>query len=205
MAGTFLPYKQLMSPKWIEKNAIITGPYTVTNDYYEITSTSGATNQRALRVQIVPPHILTSTDSYTVTVLVAMDTSIAVTNDHDPIFGISDMKNFMGLETNDVQNYKTNGPCTSVQADVGASQLQNTIYGKSPIVDSSHYSSEVTARIRPSEQWGSCHTEHNEGYTVAVNYGNSLDPWDGLYFEFYRNHAIEEYRIKYMEVTVECS
>ena len=92
----------------------------MTDDYY------GATNQRALWVQIVPPHTLTSNDSYTVTASVAMDTNIAVTNDHDPIFGISDMKNFMGLETSDVQNYKyngINGPCISVQAVVGTSQI----------------------------------------------------------------------------------
>ena len=205
MAEIILPHKQLMSPKWIEKNAVITGPYTVTNDYYEITSTSGADNQRALRVQLVPPNILTATYDYTVTMLVALDTSIAVTNDHDPIFGISDMKNFMGFETNDVSNYPYNGPCISVQGVVGTSQLQDPKYGISPKVNSTHYSSEVTGRIKLSEQWGSCHTEHNEGYTVAVSYQNVLDPWGGLYFEFYRNDANEHYRIKYIEVTVESS
>jgi len=45
----------------------------------------------------VEPHVLTSTDCISVTITIAMDTELADNADHDPIFGISYGKSFLGF------------------------------------------------------------------------------------------------------------
>ena len=75
MLQTVLPYHRVMSPKWILKNAVITGPYALYPQYFDILPTTGANYQRALQVQLVAPNTLTSTDSVTVSVTVALETS----------------------------------------------------------------------------------------------------------------------------------
>ena len=74
---SILPYHRVMTPKWIEKNANISGSHALYPQYLEISSTSDAHQQRALQIPLVAPNILTSTDSVTVTVTVAMDVSYA--------------------------------------------------------------------------------------------------------------------------------
>ena len=74
-----------MTPKWIHDNAIIAGPHALFSQYFEIPA--GIVRQRVLVIPLVPPNILTSTDSVTVTVTVALDTALANSAaDHDPIF-----------------------------------------------------------------------------------------------------------------------
>ena len=40
-----------------------------------------------------------------------MDTALADSNDHDPIFGISDGTSFIGFNIMDQTNYVTHTPC----------------------------------------------------------------------------------------------
>ena len=72
-----------------------------------------------------------------------------------------------------------------------------------PTVTSQSYSSEIKIQLRPAEQWGFCHTEHDGGYTNVGNYQRLLDPSKGLYLEMYRNDASEKYCIKYIVVDVD--
>ena len=72
-----------------------------------------------------------------------------------------------------------------------------------PTVTSLCYSSEIKIQLRPAEQWGSCHTEHDGGYTNVGNYQRLLDPSKGLQLEIYRGDANEKYRIKYIAVNVD--
>ena len=58
-------------------------------------------------------------------------------------------------------------------------------------------------QLKPAEQWGSYHTEHDGGYTNVGNYQCLLDPSNGLYFEIYRGGAQEKYHIKYIVVNVD--
>ena len=58
-------------------------------------------------------------------------------------------------------------------------------------------------QLRPAEQWGSCHTEYDEGYTNVGNYQRLLDPSKGLKLEIYRNTAAEKNHIKYIVVDVD--
>ena len=65
------------------------------------------------------------------------------------------------------------------------------------------YSSEVKIQIKPGEKWGSCHTEHDEGYVFIANYQRNLDLTKGLYLDMYCNSPGEIYRIEYIAVAVE--
>ena len=69
-----------------------------------------------------------------------------------------------------------------------------------PSISSRKYSK---IQLRPAEQWGSCHTEHDAGYTNVGNYRHLLNPSEGLYFEVYHKDAHEKYRIKYITVDVD--
>ena len=62
MVQTVLPYHQVMTPKWIHSNAVITGPYALYPQYFAILPTTGVFYQRALKIQLVAPNILASTD-----------------------------------------------------------------------------------------------------------------------------------------------
>ena len=84
MRQAILPYHQLTTPQWIQNYSTITGLYALHPQYFEILPTTGDLWQLALQVQLIPPGILTATDSVTVTITVAMDTVLADSRDHDP-------------------------------------------------------------------------------------------------------------------------
>ena len=200
MVQTVLPYHHVMTPKWIHNNAVITGPHALYPQYLEILPTTGDLHQRALQVQLVPPNILTSTDSVTVTVTVAVDISYASSNDHDPYIGISDGLSFIGALVQDRNSY----PCRITEGNSNTAILTSINFINSgPRVTSQQYSSEIKIQLKPAEQWGSCHTEHDGGYTHVGNYQRLLHPRNGIYFEIYRNDANEKYRIKYIVVDVD--
>ena len=183
MVQTVLPYHQVMSPKWIHSNAVITTPYALYPHYFAILPTTGVNHQRALQIQLVAPNVLTSTDSVTVTITFAVDVSIASSNDHDPSVGISDGESFIGFKVHD----RAASPCDHYKGDSNTGVLQNKNHIIGPVVTSRRYSSEIKLHIRPVEQWGSCHTEHDEGYTNIASYEHLLDPSKGLYLEW--NHG----------------
>ena len=199
MIQTVLPYHRVMTPKWIRNNAIITGPYALYSQYLDILPSTGVGGQRALQVQLVAPDIVTSTDSVTVTMTVAVDVSYASGNDHDPTIGISDGISFIGAFVPDRNTY----PCRIAEGNSNTAILTqyNDIDG--PTVTSQRYSSEVKIQLKPAEQWGSCHTEHDGGYTNTGDYQRLLDPSRGLHLEIYRDAANEKYRIKYIVVDVD--
>ena len=191
-----------MSPKWIHNNAVITGPHTLYPQYFDILPTTGALYQRALQVQLLAPNTLTSMDSITVSVTIALDTTIA-SFDHDISFGISDGASFIGFIAHEKGNYHNTSPCYKLEGQVVSTLLQNLQGGNGPLVTSRKYSSEIKIQIKPTEKWGSCHTEHDEGYVNTQDYQHSLDMSKALYFEIYRHDAPEKYRIKYIVVDID--
>ena len=188
-----------MTPKWIHNNAVITGPHALYPQYLEILPSTGQSLQYALQVQLVAPNILTSTDSVTVTVTVAVDVSYASSNDHDPSIGISDGISFIGAYVPD----RSTNPCRIREGNSNTAVLTQINNINGPTVTSRRYSSEIKIQLKPAEQWGSCHTEHDEGYTNVGNYQRLLDPSKGIHLEIYREAANEKYRIKYIVVDVD--
>ena len=128
----------------------------------------------------------------------AVDVSYASNSDHDPVIGISDGKYFNGFIAHDRHTY----PCDAFEGDSNTDTIQNPMHPHGPSVTSRRYSSEIKIQLKPVEQWGSCHTEHDGGYTNVGNYQRSLNPSEGLYFEVYHKNAPEKYCIKYIEVDV---
>ena len=196
-------YHQLMTPYWLSKHAEISGSYTVRPDYLEILS--GFTYQRVIRVQLVPPKTLSKEDDVTITITVAMDTTWADSNDHDPIFGISDGENLFGFQTPD-KNYYPNAPCYGFQgrSTDRLTSVSSISTGTSRPTVAKSYSSEVKMHIKPTEKWGSCHTEHDEGHIAIAQYSYIYQPdiKKGLYFDMHRDSSSESYRIEYILVEV---
>ena len=204
MVQTILPYRQLMTPKWIYKHSTIFGPHAVYTRYLKIYPTTGVKWQHGLQQQLVPPGVLSSTDSVTVTITVAMDTVLADSrNDHDPSFGIGDGTFFNGFTLFDKGNYGSTSPCHFIEGVRGNNTLENIRRGSGPTTSSRQYSSTVKIQIRPTEQWGSCDTEHGEGYTNIGTYQRRLNLSKGLYLEMYRHDAYERYNINYLMVEID--
>ena len=203
MVQTLLPYHRVMSPKWIHNNAVITVPFALYPQYFEILPTTGDNYQRALQVQLIAPDLLKSNDNITVTITAAFDTTLADSGDHDISLGISDGVSFIGFIANDKTNYGTLSPCRKIEGDVTNNALRNPAQGNGPTVSSRNYSSEIKIQIKPTEQCGSCHTEHDEGYVNIQNYQPMIDLSKPLYFEVYRQNPAERYRIKYIVVDVD--
>ena len=83
------------------------------------------------------------------------------------------------------------------------SKFPHLFTGNGFLVSARRYSGEVKICMRPSEKWGACHTEHDDGFTNVQLYQNALDITKGLNFEMYRLNPAEKYRVKYISVDVE--
>ena len=145
---------------------------------------------------------MTTTD-VEVTLTIAMNTVLADSSDHDPVFGISDGTSFIGFQTVDKTNYHNHSPCFNIEGDATNTNLNDRTHDfTSPKVNSQHYSSEITIQIKPNDRWGSCHTEHDEGHVNIVNYQRTLDITKGLYLQMYRADVNEKYNLKYIVANI---
>ena len=197
---TVLPYYQLITPDWLYKHSSITKPFTVYSKYLEIPS--GTVNERLIQAELIAPNVLTATDCVAVTLTIAMDTVLAK-GDHDPVFGISDGTSFVGFFAVDKGNYGTDTPCFNTEGDITKTSFINRVRDNTGIkVSSREYSSEITMQLKPNDQWGSCHTEHDEGTVKIASYQRKLDITKGLYLQMYRSDAAEKYHIKYIVVNI---
>ena len=200
--STVLPYHQLMTPIWLKMYSTINGNYTLHHQYLEFPKITRPPFQRILQVKLVAPGILYHYDQVAVTMTIAMDTKLADATDHDPSFGISDGSSFIGYQVVDKHNYGGITPCRHIEGKISSGQIKSLRYVKGLLVTSRAYSSEVTLQFRPTEQWGSCHTEHDTGFVNIANYNNKLNPNKGLYLQMYVEDDPEMYRIKYIVVDV---
>ena len=75
-------------------------------------------------------------------------------------------------------------PCQYFEGDINTDTSQNPNHIFGPTVTSRCYSSEIKMQIRPTEKWGSCHTEHDEGYTYIANYQHLVDISKGLFWRY---------------------
>ena len=128
-----------------------------------------------------------------------MDTALADSSDHDPRIGINDGTSFVGFSVLDIYNYNNVPPCFSVECTSTDGLIHSRRNDRAGIrVSSWNYSSEITIQIKPNDQWGSYHTEHDEGHVKIGNYKHKLDMTKGLYLEMYRSHSGERYNLHYI-------
>ena len=195
-----------MTPYWLSKHAEIFGSYTVRPDYIDLlASTNSYSYERLIRVQLFAPDTLSNKDDITVTITVAMDPYWADTYNIDPIFGISDGEQFVGFFTRGHNVYSSTPPCYRMEGPVydnGRSSFGGYTDGATRAIGASSYSSEVKMQIKPTEKWGSCHTEHNEGHIAIAHYIRKLNVSKGIYFDMYRESYNDIYRIEYIKVEV---
>jgi len=190
-----------MTPDWLCKHSTITKPFTVYSEYLEIFP--GTTLEQLIQTELIAPNILTTTDSLAVTLTIAMDTVLADSADHDPAFGISDGSAFIGFVALDKGNYHDHSPCLHVEGDI-ANKILNRVHADTKgKVNSRLFPSEIKIQLKTTDQWGSCHTEHDEGHVKIVNYQRKLDLTKGLYFEMFRADSNEKYRIEYVVINIE--
>ena len=80
-----------------------------------------------------------------------MDTTLADSRDHDPLFGISDGESFVGYAIPYQGNYYGSSPCFNIEGDIINGVLTNipSFIDPNSIVTSRSYSSEVKLQIRP--------------------------------------------------------
>ena len=105
-----------MTPDWLYKHSTVTKPFTVWPKYLEILA--GTANECLIQAQLIAPNILTATDSVVVTLTAAMDTVLADSGDHNPIFGVGDGTSFVGFIAVDKNNYVTSVPCYDYEGDI---------------------------------------------------------------------------------------
>ena len=114
-----------------------------------------------------------------------------------------ELAHFIGFTIPDVFDYDHRSPCEHREGKVTYGILQTKVSVEGPLVTSQNYSAEIKLQFRPTEQWGSCHTEHNAGYVYAVKYQERFDLTKGLYLQMYHEDDRETYRIKYIMVDVQ--
>ena len=194
-----------MTPDWLYKHSTITKPFTVYPNHLEIPNGTGKENGRIIQAELVAPNILTATDSVVVTLTISMDTALPDSgSDYDPIFGISDGTTFIGFQAVDKGNYGSTSPCFEIEGDIANAALKNMVYSSGTKTNSEFYSSEIKIQIKPNDQWGSCHTEHDGGRIRIGNYQRKLNftKSAGLYFEMYRSGTNEKYNILCIQVDI---
>ena len=187
---TTLPYHRIMTPSYLQCHATIFGPYILTPQYLEISPTTGDIFQRALKIQLVAPDILTSTDCVDVTVTIAFDVKLAA-NDHDPFIGISNGAFVNGFIASDPSFIRP------MEGQSGRVLLNSMNAGNA--VNVQQFPGEIKMQFKPTDNWGSA---YGNDHTIIGYYQHSLDPTKGLYLELYRNSPKEKYHIRYITVDV---
>ena len=115
-----------MTPEWLYKYSTVTKPFTVYPEYLEIPA-GKISHERLIQAELIAPDILTTTDSVVVKLTIAMDTVLADSSDHDPIFGISDGTSFIGFQAVDKGNYGDHSPCYNIEGDATNTNLNNRV------------------------------------------------------------------------------
>ena len=111
-----------MIPDWLHKHSNITKPFTVYSKYLELPP--GKTYERLIQAELVPPNTLTSTDNVVVKLIIAMDTVLADSGDHDPVLGISDGTSFTGFLVVDKDNYVNQSLCYLHEGNIINNELK---------------------------------------------------------------------------------
>ena len=75
-------------PRWIADNAVITRLYDRKPQYFEISPDTGPLHKIAFQIQLVPPGILKANDNVSIEIILAMDTALADSRDHDFRIGV---------------------------------------------------------------------------------------------------------------------
>ena len=191
-----------MTPSWLEAHAsYIDSSRTITA--HQLTFNAGSVNYAALlKVPMIPTGVIRDSFPLTVDITVAHDVSIGQGTDSDIIYGVSDGTRFIGFETCDRENYRTNSPCYGSEGLSGSTSTSLRYESVIPKPSDSFYPGQYVFTIKLDERWGSCYTAHDGGYVRTAGYNNRLMLGQGLTLEVYKSNAGERVGIRYIKVAV---
>jgi len=191
-----------MTPTWLEAHASHIDS-SRTSTAQQLTFNAGAVDNAALlKVPMIAAGDLKVSSSLTIKITVANDISIGGLTDSDIRYGVSDGTRFIGFQTVDKGNYKTNAPCRGGEGISGA--ILSSILDSSPLPkpSDSFYPGEFVFTLKLNERWGSCYTAHDGGFVRTFGYRNRLTLSKGLVLEVYKGGKGERVGIKFIEVTI---
>ena len=196
-------YHQTMTPTWLEAHAsYIESSRTATPQ--QLTFNAGAKNNAALlKVPMIPPGVLKAGTPLTVEITVAHDVSIGSQPiDSDISYVVSDGTRFVGFETCDKYNYKTNAPCNGIEGVSGASASSIQQHPVLPKPNDSFYPGQFVLTLKLDERWGSCYTAHDGGFVKTAGYNNRVMLNEGLNLEVYKGNKGERVGIRFIKVAI---
>ena len=196
-----LLYHKLMTPKWIQDHAAISGLLSATNAVMRFKPP--VNHARLLRIPIFQRGQVPEEDIVVYIKLYLH--SPKPSTDSDPVFGISDGRILNSIVVSDSGNYPNNA-CWFHTAGSGPIRINPSISGSGtcggiPITYTT-YPNEVTLTFYPSEQLGTFHITPDGGYTTVGSFTKKLDLTQGLFFEMYGHNQAEEYRLQYIQIEV---
>ena len=190
-----------MTPLWLEAHASYKDSSRAVTAK-QLTFNAGYVNNAALlKVSMIPARVLKDSTPLTVDIIVAHDVSIGGQPiDSDIRYGVSDGTRFIGFETCDTWNYRSNAPCYGVEGLSGSTITVRRYDSITPKPSDSFYPGQFVFTLKLDERWGSCYTPHDGGFVKNVGYNNRLTFSNGLTLEVYKSHSRERVGIKYIKV-----
>lgn len=201
LAGPARVYSRFMSPRWLQTNAAIHSARTVTFTDTSMafgTAGSGNTYTRLFNVPLVPASVLKNTETYVVRVVVSQ---AIPSGDNDPIFGVTDGAQFIGVQKLDSANGDLGALIAGPQSN-NLAPVVNQLMGGPP---TSIGTFELIFRIEPavgpnSPVYVMIRAGTNNGqYRATTTLNRAL----GLTLSVFANDSAEVYTFHGFDVSVE--
>ena len=192
-----------MTPTWLEAHASYIDS-SRTSTPQQLTFNAGAKDNAALlKVPMIPPGVLKAGTPLTVQITVTNDVSIGSKPiDSDIRYVVSDGTRFVGFETCDKGNYKTNAPCYGIEGVSGASSSSLQHSPVLPKPNDSFYPGQFVFTLKLDERWGSCYIPHDGGFVRTAGYNNRVMLNEGLNLEVYKSDKGERVGIRFIKVAI---
>ena len=191
-----------MTPSWLEAHAsYIDSSRTFAAD--QLTFNAGSIVSAALlKVPIIPAGACRDSTPLTVEITVANDVSIGQGPDSDIRYGVSDGTRFIGFETCDKNNYRSNSPCYGLEGLSGSSLTSIRYESVTPKPSDPFYPGQFVFTLKLDERWGSCYLAHDGGFVRTAGYDSRPMLSKGLSLEVYKSDKGENVGIKYIKVAI---
>ena len=205
MEGSSVYFNSLLTPQWLANQAQTYEKFTFSNEAL-LFKDGSVFNHRLIRVRLVKPGLLRDDLRYLVTITLSYVSPISPTTDMDPHVFVSDGVNDIGHDMLDADNYPSLTPLRACEA---TSSLSPTITCVDTDVRVNNYfvSPQVVNAIYNvggnQAATGEAYASYDRVISVFHTYTKVLQPSRGLYLDIHRDHANEQYLIKFVKVKVE--
>ena len=144
-------------------------------------------------VPLIPRGVIGKNAKLVVKMAVGLETKFG-SADSDPSFVISDGDRFIGMITNDKNDYGSSAPCYGTERGSGKTMTRHTEDTALPKPSESYYPGRFEIQLSLSDRWGTCFVPLDGGFSREMVYQYKLNPNNGLFLEIYGNHETRERR-----------